>query len=861
VKIVFKNFRQHTDREFILPDKGLILINGKSGAGKTTILKGIQQAFYDSVKKPYTFGLKTCSVTLEMNNLTIYRQKGPSKLVVNGFEDATAQSTIYSILNMTEPEFMASSYIQQKMESSLLTLSPADQLSFIEKLAFGENSPDIMKSKISEMIAARKETLGAVTNNMTFYDSLIEGEKIKIDEDMTRLSPKKEVDLDKFNEDRERYYSVKNKKENAIETLGKLNLEKADPRYEILRKFDQAKKHLDSIEKNENERISSLKETLNCIGQVWQFESQEIAQEKQAQFRDYPILINLWSEIERHKERLFSAKESYQLRKSQIESELNSITDIDCENIEKQIHDFSKQLEWIKAKNELARGTCLLTDRFFIFPSTESLTSRLKTIKEHLEVEIENCKRQQKTLEDEIASYQEHLVILKQSDKVLDCPYCQKKVVLFNGKLGKNIENIEKDWQETDLHIHMHKVLLKASEEKIFTYKNDWAMCCSFMDQIKNFPKKPINNTTNEKDCLEIIKKLESELKQSEENKHHKIDLQNRLAQCKTDNLMERIGEEIELKQKEAKRFLDMWPCFEFWPKDFITKEYCRQQLQDISQYIKLNLEKETEICTIQKQINTESKTLLDAKKEVNRLQNEVSSFQGMLKNIEEIDHDIKNQQELVGQYSETLSMLKPIVDDYSEWEKEEEQRKEILKEIERHEKQIQNYVDQKNRAKEEEKAAQTKLEAAMKLKQISEKAQMESVANTVNSINIAAKDFLDLLFPDEPCSVFLQPFKQTKDTSIKDKFSISIKYKGCEYGDINEISGGEYDRIVLAYQLALNSFYNSPILMLDEAFSAVEDELFVLAMDALKVIAQNKLILVVSHGANQGIFDEVIEV
>ena len=324
---------------------------------------------------------------------------------------------------------------------------------------------------------------------------------------------------------------------------------------------------------------------------------------------------------------------------------------------------------------------------------------------------------------------------------------------------------------------------------------------------------------------------------------------------------MERIGEEIELKQKEAKRFLDMWPCFEFWPKDFITKEYCRQQLQDISQYIKLNLEKETEICTIQKQINTESKTLLDAKKEVNRLQNEVSSFQGMLKNIEEIDHDIKNQQELVGQYSETLSMLKPIVDDYSEWEKEEEQRKEILKEIERHEKQIQNYVDQKNRAKEEEKAAQTKLEAAMKLKQISEKAQMESVANTVNSINIAAKDFLDLLFPDEPCSVFLQPFKQTKDTSIKDKFSISIKYKGCEYGDINEISGGEYDRIVLAYQLALNSFYNSPILMLDEAFSAVEDELFVLAMDALKVIAQNKLILVVSHGANQGIFDEVIEV
>ena len=104
-------------------------------------------------------------------------------------------------------------------------------------------------------------------------------------------------------------------------------------------------------------------------------------------------------------------------------------------------------------------------------------------------------------------------------------------------------------------------------------------------------------------------------------------------------------------------------------------------------------------------------------------------------------------------------------------------------------------------------------------------------------------------------------PFKENKDGSVRFKLSTVVSYRGQEGVDLKEdVSGGENDRIVLAYQLALNSLYNSPILMLDEPFTGLNAELIDLALDGLRVISQNKLVLVVSNGIQTGSFDEVID-
>jgi DNA repair ATPase RecN len=151
---------------------------------------------------------------------------------------------------------------------------------------------------------------------------------------------------------------------------------------------------------------------------------------------------------------------------------------------------------------------------------------------------------------------------------------------------------------------------------------------------------------------------------------------------------------------------------------------------------------------------------------------------------------------------------------------------------------------------------------AALKLKELSDAAQMKSIAFTLDALNLGAKEYLDLMFQDPPISVELKPFKENKDSSVRAKLSLSVSYRGMELDNItDDVSGGENDRIILAYQLAMNSMYNSPILLLDEPFTGLNQELIDVCLDSLKVLSQNKLILVVAHGINKGMFDDVIEV
>ena len=78
MKIELKNFRHHRNFKLTIPDKGLILLSGESGIGKTTILSAISYALFGQIKKPYSHGTNTCSVKLikqisESNEIIIHQ--------------------------------------------------------------------------------------------------------------------------------------------------------------------------------------------------------------------------------------------------------------------------------------------------------------------------------------------------------------------------------------------------------------------------------------------------------------------------------------------------------------------------------------------------------------------------------------------------------------------------------------------------------------------------------------------------------------------------------------------------------------------------------------------------------------------
>ena len=148
---------------------------------------------------------------------------------------------------------------------------------------------------------------------------------------------------------------------------------------------------------------------------------------------------------------------------------------------------------------------------------------------------------------------------------------------------------------------------------------------------------------------------------------------------------------------------------------------------------------------------------------------------------------------------------------------------------------------------------------AALILKNKCHKAEIMALKETIENINEHARYYLGMMFVHEKICVRLENFKKTKKSGVKCKMNVHVEYKGFEYDSIEQLSGGERERVALAFILAVNSMMNSRVLMLDESLSSLDantnSEIFTLLRDE---VAKNKLVVVVSHEANRGIFDHV---
>ena len=160
MRLKLTNFRCWTEKTFVFPDIGLILLNGESGKGKSTVLLAIQFCLFGNVRKVATFGSTGAKVEMEYKNLKIMRQSKPKKLVVNGvLEDAEAQNLIEATLGMNYHNFLISSIIRQKEQASILSLSPGEQISLIERIALDENEVSDIKKKIQAQVKVRNDEL------------------------------------------------------------------------------------------------------------------------------------------------------------------------------------------------------------------------------------------------------------------------------------------------------------------------------------------------------------------------------------------------------------------------------------------------------------------------------------------------------------------------------------------------------------------------------------------------------------------------------------------------------------------------------------------------------------------------------
>lgn len=163
MKIKLKNFKQHIDKEVELPDSGLVMLKGRSGAGKSTIFEAVEDTLYGSAKKIKSWSGGRPETFIELDGFAAHRTRTPNTITYKQgsieLEGGAAQDAIISKLNMKHSEFMACSYIKQSFSNSILDMTPKDMLRFIEDLSSKDESPEDFKKKISARISELKSEL------------------------------------------------------------------------------------------------------------------------------------------------------------------------------------------------------------------------------------------------------------------------------------------------------------------------------------------------------------------------------------------------------------------------------------------------------------------------------------------------------------------------------------------------------------------------------------------------------------------------------------------------------------------------------------------------------------------------------
>lgn len=152
---------------------------------------------------------------------------------------------------------------------------------------------------------------------------------------------------------------------------------------------------------------------------------------------------------------------------------------------------------------------------------------------------------------------------------------------------------------------------------------------------------------------------------------------------------------------------------------------------------------------------------------------------------------------------------------------------------------------------------------AVQKMKDKLLEAESIVITNLIENINIHAQVHLDKFFPDFPISVKCCSFKETKKSSasatLKPQVNTVIEYKDREFSNVMSLSGGELNRVVLAFTLALGEICNTPLFLFDECGANLDSDTMSLIVNHIKYTFPNKLIIIIAHQAITGIYDKVI--
>lgn len=452
---------------------------------------------------------------------------------------------------------------------------------------------------------------------------------------------------------------------------------------------------------------------------------------------------------------------------------------------------------------------------------------------------LENCRRDL----DEKKKLYEKLVMQQQ---VLECPKCQTNLRLNNDMLevyeidiGPNMGKLE-DIDTTGTYISKLEkkistleISVRSKENKLERYKEIGVSINDIKEQYEDLPS--LKEMSSELEYIRTYKSSQKEL--DRQVKKFQGQLKNKIFSstilsferdlCKQKKKIDSMRNKAVVEKIEDNE--------ETLRDSIVTQKNAKNKLEILND----------DIVKLSKRQN-------DYTKQINEYEEDVLTKFKSIREIDAVNRDIT-----------TLSL--ELVD----LETKKEKHQENVDNIEKYE--------EYNKALDIYKSWETKVESLTKeetenrhlyaastmLKESILEAESIAMLNVISSINTHIQPYLECFFPSDPLSIKLVPFKETKKgTTVnkKPQINLQIEYKGME-ADINMLSGGELSRVILAFALSLGEMFNTPIMLLDECTSSLDQELTGVVMDGIRENFNGNLVLLIAHQVVKGQFDKVIQI
>ena len=544
----------------------------------------------------------------------------------------------------------------------------------------------------------------------------------------------------------------------------------------------------------------------------------------------------------------------------QLEKEINSISS--------HINLLTEQLkdENIEVPVEIQKPDIEIKD--FFSSKLQELKSKEKELEhksnlyfqlEEYQKNISNSKEILKKLESNNEKYKnlfysiEELQNNKLYKKLLDNLVFHEDIWVEYSK--EDNEEYIKDY-ERDIAYHKNylKILKNISELEIFETKiknlqKEKENLLNIYEGKYNCPNCNIDLLLSDNELVISQEKGEIKLSSKEKKKEMMESIQNKI-----DNLSSKISslEFYKEQKRELEEKIDITESLSSLEDDLIK----------LKNHYQSNLKKEEKNkYNLEKQIEYKQKITLNLEYyEIENLIHFQKNKEKLIQEIQLYENRLETNKKSLGNF--VIDEIRNVKDDIKKIEQN-------LIDIREQEFTYENYVSQKNRWNKfvsKQKLLQEKqillseinkkLECNYELKNLVLKTESEVIDWKLREISDLVNTLSETLFI-EPLFVELSTTKSTKEGE-KIQVNLQLTYKNVN--DVSLLSGGEKARLNLIFMIAFNMSFKSPLLLLDECTSNLDQEMTELVLEQIEKLNLPK-VLFIAHQIVEGNFSQIIRI